>query len=119
MLSHLNLGDQVLLRLDGEKKWSTSGMVVKQTKEPRSYLVQTQSGTVLRRNRRHLQKVGPTGTDSAKTDMDSFSQPPLKQKPHEKSTSIMNAEQVPPDPVPGPKMTSSGRVIKLPVRYRD
>lgn len=119
MLPHLNPGDQVLLKLDGEKAWSTSGMVVKHTKEPRSYLVQTQSGNVLRRNRRHLQRVGPTGTDSVKTDMDSFSQSPLMQKPHEHSTPVMNAEQVPPDSVPGPKKTFSGRVIKLPVRYRD
>lgn len=115
----LNPGDQVLLKLDGEKAWCTSGTVVRNTKEPRSYLVQTQSGAVFRRNRHHLQLVEPTETDFGKTDVDSSTHIPPAQNTQVHSAPVMDAEQIPPDSVPGSKMTSSGRVIKLPVRYRD
>lgn len=115
----LNPGDQVLLKLDGEKAWCTSGTVVRNTKEPRSYLVQTQSGAVFRRNRRHLQLVEHTETDFGKTDVDSSTHIPPAQNTQVHSAPVMDAEQIPPDSVPGSKMTSSGRVIKLPVRYRD
>ncbi|KAF7644746.1 hypothetical protein LDENG_00216630 [Lucifuga dentata] len=56
-LPALRPGDGVLLKLDGEKGWRTPSTVVSTVKEPRSYLVQTQDGNVLRRNRRHLQPV--------------------------------------------------------------
>ncbi|KAI4903640.1 hypothetical protein NFI96_008643, partial [Prochilodus magdalenae] len=56
-LPDLQSGDRVRLKLDGEKGWHSSGTVLSPTEEPRSYLIQTQNGSVFRRNRRHLQSV--------------------------------------------------------------
>lgn len=60
-----------------------------------------------------------TGSESVKTDMDGSTHIPLPELTQEHSAPVRTAERVPSDPVCVPKMTSSGRLIKLPVRYRD
>lgn len=47
----------VRIKLDGEKGWKTPARVIGKCKEPRSYLVETENGAVLWRNRRHQQVV--------------------------------------------------------------
>ncbi|CAL8259251.1 unnamed protein product [Arctogadus glacialis] len=51
----LELGQDVRVKIDGDKGGKTPVTVVGRCKEPRSYLVKMDSGAALRRNRRHLQ----------------------------------------------------------------
>lgn len=53
-LPPLRPGDTIITKLDQEKTWTTPVVVSKECVTPRSYLLQTQHGAVLRRNRRHL-----------------------------------------------------------------
>ncbi len=61
-LHSLNPGDEVRLKIDGEKTWTTPGIVQDCATTPRSYVVKTSKGT-LRRNRRHLKFVPPGSVD--------------------------------------------------------
>uniref|UniRef100_A0A3Q2C9F5 Gypsy retrotransposon integrase-like protein 1 n=1 Tax=Cyprinodon variegatus TaxID=28743 RepID=A0A3Q2C9F5_CYPVA len=56
-LPTLQPGQNVKIKLDGEKGWRTPARIVAKCKEPRSYLVETENGAVLRWNLRHLQAV--------------------------------------------------------------
>lgn len=57
-LPALRPGDIVSTKLDHEKGWTTPAVVSGACSTPRSYIINTQKGTVLRRNRRHL-RVAP------------------------------------------------------------
>ena len=59
-LSPLRPGDDVRVRGEGEKSWHTRATVRAECETPRSYMVETNQGSVLRRNRRHLLHVPPT-----------------------------------------------------------
>lgn len=52
-LPPLRPGDTVLTKLDREKAWVTPAVVSKECVTPRSYIINTPQGAVLRRNRRH------------------------------------------------------------------
>uniref|UniRef100_A0A3Q3JIL2 Gypsy retrotransposon integrase-like protein 1 n=1 Tax=Monopterus albus TaxID=43700 RepID=A0A3Q3JIL2_MONAL len=56
-LPELCPGQVVRVKLDGGKDWKTPAKVISRSKESRSYLVEMDNGTMLRRNRRHLQAV--------------------------------------------------------------
>ena len=58
-LRPLEPGEKVLLRTDNEQQWDTSATVVATAGTPRSYVVNTENGTTLRRNRRHLRPIDP------------------------------------------------------------
>lgn len=47
-------GDAVFAKLDQEKAWVAPAVVSEESVTPRSYLINTPQGVVLRRNRRHL-----------------------------------------------------------------
>ena len=66
-LSNLQQGDHVRVKGDGEKTWRTTGMVQQQCNTPRSYLVKTDQGAVLRRNRKHLQAIPERPAQTAQT----------------------------------------------------
>lgn len=53
-LPPLRPGDAVFTKLDQDKAWVTPAVVSKESVTPRSYLINTPQGAVLRRNRRHL-----------------------------------------------------------------
>ena len=55
-LCPLVAGQPVLMKLDSDSTWTTSGTIVRANPEDRTYLVQMPKG-VVRRNRRHLQLV--------------------------------------------------------------
>lgn len=61
-LSTLQPGDRVLVRTDHDKAWNTNATVVHDAGTPRSWVVRTDQGSVLRRNRRHLQSAPPSPT---------------------------------------------------------
>ena len=54
-LPTLDSGDRVRIKLDSDKSWDTKATVQQQEETPRSYTVKTDTGSVIRRNRRHLQ----------------------------------------------------------------
>ena len=60
-LEKLHPGDPVVIKLDGQKGWREKGIVKGEADTPRSYNVETPSGTQ-RRNRRHLKIMSPTNT---------------------------------------------------------
>ena len=53
----LQNGEPVLVKLDGEKQWSTPSTVFRSDPQNRSYVVKTGAGICHRRNRKHLQGV--------------------------------------------------------------
>lgn len=50
-LPELHPGEKVRVKLDGDKGWKTPATVISMSKEPRSYVVEMDNGTVTRRNR--------------------------------------------------------------------
>lgn len=116
-LPELQPGEKVLVKLDSEKGWKTPAVVLNKTSEPRSYMVQTQNGAVLRRNRKHLQvmPLQPDATGCSEPQGGKISDPPGAETEH-LNTSVV----APGAPVNAlPVVTSSGRVVKTPKRYLD
>ena len=56
-LTDLKPGDPVRVHYKNSHKWEVKGKVVEKLPQPRSYLVETERGTKVRRNRRHLLKT--------------------------------------------------------------
>lgn len=126
-LPELQPGQDVRVKLDGEKGWTTPAKVIGKSKEPRSYLVEMANGNLARRNRRHLQLVHGTETSveqhsertapqqdpsSPTTDVNVQLEPPVSQQP-------ADASQGSTPPSTPARMTSRGRQIKIPLRFRD
>ncbi|XDV52496.1 hypothetical protein PO909_021223 [Leuciscus waleckii] len=100
-LPELQSGQAVRVKLDGEKGWKTSAKVIGKCSEPRSYIVKTDNGAVLRHNRRHLQAV-PELADPPDQQQQSEgsplqlpSSPPSVARPSHESPDLCSA--VPPD----------------------
>lgn len=139
----LQPGDVVRIRNHGQ--WQ-SGQVLYKHFSPRSYVVQTEHGTKLRRNRRHLIKTrestpicsppfdeeGEKGEDVSSSAVrpaaaaaDS-SAPGVESSDSSESRTVMLSSQ-PPEPPRGilkqsssmPCTTRSGRAVKPPVRFKD
>lgn len=78
-LPPLNQGESVVVKLNGEKELKTAGTVKQLHTTPRSYLIQTDCGT-LRRNRQHLRPTCPPVQQPEETDSTQASEqqaPPL------------------------------------------
>ncbi|XP_030578829.1 uncharacterized protein K02A2.6-like [Archocentrus centrarchus] len=114
-LPTLQPGQDVRMKLDGEKGWKTPARVITKCHEPRSYLVETENGAVLRRNRRHLQAV-PQSTDQS-DQLQSPSSPvePTRSPAQRQSSPVVEGST----PCKGSQVTSRGRVVRIPLRYRD
>lgn len=128
-LPALHPGQQVKVKLDGEKRWATPGVVVSNAPEPRSYVVRTEQGTVTRRNRRHLQLIPKLPSSEAQIPAQDDAQPAgvtTSEPASPASTSngpdhsptVEVPVQLPSTPVPMAKR-SSGRTIKTPVKFKD
>jgi len=102
-------GDTVYTKLDHEKAWKTPEVVSKECVTPRSYLINTQEGSVLRRNRLHLQaeptlQPAPAGSAGMISQPVSVTTPEtVSPKPSEVTTPPHTQTQV---------LTRSGRVSK-------
>ena len=81
-LPELPTGQAVRVKLDTDKGWKTPAQVVATAEQPRSYMVKMDNGTVLRRNRRHLQAV-PETTGPTEPQL----QPDRPSTSHQQSTS--------------------------------
>ena len=53
-LSELAPGTSVRMRVDTDSSWKETGKIIEKCTRPRSFLVLTSRGNVVRRNRRHL-----------------------------------------------------------------
>ena len=139
-LSELQPGDAVLMKLDQQKGWKTPGVVIAKSSMPRSYVVKTPQ-SVVRRNRRHLRPVtGPLDVEklaelepdiepvqdlspkSSTADVQESSptmthcKVPLVTQPH---PDLMSSHQTLTDPSGTEVRTSSGRVVRKPIRFRE
>lgn len=106
-LPELVTGQQVLVRTGLDKSWSTPATVVEPADTPRSSIVMTDSGSIYRRNRRHLQLVPDTPP--------SVVEPPSPQgipvgEPGGEKGINPNDHSFAPDPAYG--TTKSGRAVK-------
>ncbi len=61
-LSHLVPGQEVRIQDHRTKGWE-QGVIRRQCQEPRSYVVESENGSWLRRNRRHIQTTTPSVLD--------------------------------------------------------
>ncbi|KAJ8364934.1 hypothetical protein SKAU_G00137650 [Synaphobranchus kaupii] len=61
-LTPLQHGDHVLTELYNQKTWTTPAVVTSESTTQRSYIIETEKGALLRRNRRHLQVVPVSGS---------------------------------------------------------
>ncbi|KAL7858896.1 hypothetical protein SRHO_G00140430 [Serrasalmus rhombeus] len=107
-LPELHTGDKVRLK-DKANTWSQKATVLKEI-QPRSYNIQTEDGTVLRRNRRDI--LGP-----AKADQQSDEAAEQHQHPENPSFEATVLDPSPdPDPSPGRSLKRSSRTIRPPER---
>ena len=120
-LPELHPSQQVKVKLDGDKGWKTPAKVICKSKEPRSYLVEMDNGTVTRRNRQHLQAV-PETVDLAEQQQDCSSPATAEatqQVPSPRQPSSSPTQESPLRPTTPQRVTSRGREVKLPLRFRD
>lgn len=121
-LSTLQPGQSVTVKLDGEKGWRTPAKVIAKAPEPRSYIVQTDQGTVARRNRRHLQEVPKSSTQVTVEETSGFDIPDSGDSGTPLAATNVSEPCVPIIPTGtglSPKRTAAGRVIKPPARFKD
>ncbi|XP_061153604.1 uncharacterized protein plppr3b isoform X2 [Syngnathus typhle] len=106
-LPPLSSGDNVLMKLDNEKRWATPGMVQGNSSAPRSYVVTTAQGGCFRRNRHHLLKV------PAAPLLPAISGPPQDLSPKSGDDDIIATSETSPM-TETVTITRSGRVSKPP-----
>lgn len=126
-LTELLPGQNVRVKLDGEKAWKGSAKVLNKCDEQRSYLVKMDNGTVSRRNRRHLQLVpDPTEPRELAPEASPEKQPssPLRITSDQNVLDTGQSEETVQQPqlstpCKAVQMTSRGRVIRVPQRFRE
>lgn len=104
-LPELQFGQAVRVKLDGKKGWEMSANVFSKCNEPRSYVVKTDNGAVLRRNRRHLQAV-PEPADQPEPPLQLPSSPPSAARPSHRDPAYVQRLK---DPPPGDIQRSGGQ----------
>lgn len=117
-LNSLLPGQQVMMKLDGEKTWSNPGVVLRSFPEGHTYTVQTATG-IVRRNRNQLQDIPanhPIEPDPV-VDPEPTSSSDTEQKQSESPIrSSVNSRVSSPQP-PSFTPRRSGRVTTKPQRY--
>ena len=117
-LPALQPGETVYAKLDHEKTWSRPAVVSGEATTQRSYIVTTQEGAVLRRNRRHLlaspasHRTPPSSTERAEMEVQPAATTPPETVPANQAVSTSGAS------LPSQTVTRSGRVCK-PVNRLD
>lgn len=119
-LPPLSHGQSVVVKLDGESGWKTAGTVQQTHTTPRSYLIQTDRGT-LRRNRRHLRPTFLPVHQPDETESTQANEQPSSPRASPPDSPVR--ETVPAEPGEHPhgraQVTSRGRVIRPPDRFKD
>ncbi|MEQ2205592.1 hypothetical protein XENOCAPTIV_004723 [Xenoophorus captivus] len=120
-------GQDGRIKLDGEKGWKTPARVIAKCKDPRSYLVETENGTVLLQKHRHLQVY------LQPADPPDRLQKQLYRSPAEPASNSLTGVSPNRSPVqrqsspviacftPGAEVhvTFRGHVVRVPLRYSD
>jgi hypothetical protein len=122
-LQPLQPGDVVRVKNDGQ--WQ-GGKVVSLHELPRSYIVQTENGSLLRRNRRHLIKTSEeppnviTDIDNPEVPCDTRSNKSSGAAPgiEQRETPCDMRQQTVSDTPAKKTVTRTGRVVKTPARYK-
>ena len=100
--------------IQSEKKAWEPGVVESKCMQSRSYTVKTESGSILRKTREHILKTKENLQMKQQIDInvdDDDSQPQFQDRKPE-------IFPLPPQPrASGEKVTSSGRVVKMPKRF--
>ena len=110
-LPQLNPGDQIRVR--NENKWEP-GTVEQRADTPRSYVIQTEKGQKLRRNRRHLLKTSENRSEEPEIFYDCQENISSKNSSNfveQPSSNISQSDSK--------KYTSSGRQVKMPMCFDD
>lgn len=112
-LPPLNKGETIRVQQQG--MWKPA-VVESYAETPRSYNVQTPDGSIYRRNRRHLLQ-----TNEAEMNRNSIEVPVCTSSPVRTSSPVKPVRTSSPTPVhsQGPTTTSSGRVSRPPVKFKD
>ena len=108
----------VRIKIDSEKEWKPA-TITSTHEKPRSYMVTTDNGKILRRNAKHIMPSQRTGCPSVA--------PRLAEKDKTYAQALMQPRAVTPKPAPvppttevqptptfSPRKTRSGRVVKAP-----
>lgn len=109
-LTPLKIGDQVCVH-DG-KTWSRKGIVTERCSQPKSYIVLTENGRSIRRNRRHMLQVPCSKTLASQPYPDTIFS--ATRQPHRPNS----REPCPVVPESGVR-TRSGRLIHQPRWMQD
>lgn len=109
-LSKLQQGDTVRIRTD--RSWKPA-VVVRCCAEPRSYIVKTSSGQLLRRNRRDLIKTSEQQPIDDIEDID----PPYPEIGIDHQNTVVPPHI--PRGVPYKTKTRAGRITRLPAKFRE
>ena len=108
-LPDLAPGDNVRYRVN--KAWKPA-TVIKRHENPRSYYIQTNHGTVIRRNRYHLKRINEAVAPTQDSIDDECSVDTSDNRP---------SPEVPPPPElsqPDERRSRYGRIIRPPIRYQ-
>ena len=94
------------------------GVVVSKHTAPRSYNIQTSNGNILCRNWRHLKRIpeSPPGLDYSIYD-DQVTDDPQELPPNSNTADQSTSSES--SAAPTQRVSSYGRPIKVPLRYRD
>ncbi|KAJ8352691.1 hypothetical protein SKAU_G00241670 [Synaphobranchus kaupii] len=109
LLLPLSCGDQVRLKIDGEKTWKTTAVVQQEEAAPRSFTLQTDRGNTPRRNRRCVQLV------NRESPAEPPAVPPEPVHPETVHPELSVTQPVSSHPTAGrgsPVVTRSGRMVK-------
>ena len=109
------------MRLYKDKQWKIKGTVKRKCKEHRSYLVETDSGKILRRNRCHILKA-PQKDPSDASESESYQELESisnQSQPTGISDSLPNPPLVDPAPNQSRHTTRSGREVRRPAYLND
>lgn len=117
----LSPGDTV--HMQTRRGWEPA-VAVQQRTEPCLYTLQTPTGRLQRRNRRHLRKIHPSlFNDTHLDDGHLASEEQTPQTPASPTAPLQEVQPQPPHPVtvnsPPTRYTRCGRAVRLPARYKD
>ena len=121
-LPQLQPGDWVRTKLDTEKQWSTEAKVVNKDQSPRSYIIDS-GGRMLRRNRRHLRRIPPPTSEYPQEEdspiPETSSETTTKRVQENSALEVSNTSPTSNLDLIPEQRTSSRRLIRKPVRYRE
>jgi transposase InsO family protein len=120
-----------VVRYKCKQGWAPA-VVTKKLAQPRSYLIETPEGTILRRNTRHLRVTGESAPKPAPPDYVTQPLPDpisvaINDTPETMNGSDNSVNEAQPtvkdsprsNSITTPHVTRSGRIVRLPARYRD